>query len=54
MEYGDIPEEGKDLLRDEMTFRLDYHQGTEKNDSDSMWASASPAPGDWLFGDEGT
>ncbi len=54
MKFGDFPEEGKGMLQDDMTFSLDYQQGNEKDGDGSMWASASPAPGDWLFGDEGT
>ena len=53
-EDGDIIEEGKDLLQDGMTFRLDYRQGSKKEDDDPMWASVSFAPGDWFFADEGS
>ncbi|MCL5421689.1 MAG: hypothetical protein M1461_04370 [Nitrospirae bacterium] len=54
IEHGDILEEGKDLLQDDMTFRLDYQQGSEKKDDDPMWASASSSPADWFFADEGS
>lgn len=54
IEHGDILEEGKDLLQDDMTFSLDYQQVNKKEDHDSMWASASSAPGDWFFADEGS
>ncbi len=54
-EYGDIPEECKEVLQDDMTFRLDYQQGNGKGDDDPMWASsASSASLAWFFADEGS
>lgn len=53
MEDGDIVEEGTDLLRDDMTFRLDDRPGSRKESEDPMWASSSSATADWLY-DEGS
>jgi len=53
-EYGDSPEEGRGLLQDNMTFSLEYEQARRKKDDDPMWASSSPAPGEWFFAEEGS
>jgi hypothetical protein len=52
-EHGDIPEDCKGPLQDDMTFSLDYRKPRKKKeDNDPMWFSASSTPGDWLFADE--
>jgi hypothetical protein len=37
-----------------MIFSLDYRQEGGKKHDDPMWSSASPAPSDWFYADDGS
>ena len=64
LEYGEIPGEEQEELRDDMVFRLDPLKALEEegpskgrwalgnSGGDPMWASASSSPCDWFMAEE--